>query len=186
MRFNPDDPLELAAARMTRLKRKKIVVKPSDYPLFVTRDEARMDYELQKLRDAQRYADWERRGKPPSPSVAPRRDRVRPRRGHDPHRERLHRAQDGMCGLCGGEIVSPHMGTLDHVIPRALGGRNLNNLLLAHERCNNAKADRVPTSAELETLARVNERLANADAANDRDSDTRPQDGDAKQGSACE
>lgn len=183
-RFNPADPLELAAARMTRFlakkprsaktrayldtlpKRKRIIVTAEDYPR-VSRADARLDYELQKIRDAQRYVDWERRGKPPSPSVEPRKDRVRPRRGHDPHRERLYRAQDGMCGLCGGEIYDPREGTLDHVIPRALGGRNAGNLLLAHGRCNNAKADRPPTSRELATLAEVNERLseANSDAA---------------------
>jgi 5-methylcytosine-specific restriction endonuclease McrA len=183
-RFNPDDPLELAAARMTRFlarqprsaktraylaslpKRGKIVVKPEDYPL-VTRSDALADYRLQLIRDAQRYADWERRGKPPSPTVAPRKDRMRPRRGHDPHRERLYRAQEGKCGLCGGEIFDPRGATLDHVIPRALGGRNFENLLLAHKRCNNLKADRPPTSCELETLAAVNERLAKTEGADD-------------------
>jgi len=175
--FNPGNPLELAAVRMERFlakaprsaktrkylatlpKRGKVVVRPEDYPL-VTRADARSDYRMQRLRDAQRYAEWGRLAKPPSPTIAPRRDRLRPRRGHDPHRERLFRAQGGKCGLCGGEIFSPRDGTLDHVIPRALGGRNLNNLLLAHERCNNIKADRPPTHIELQTLARVNERLA--------------------------
>lgn len=177
------EALELAAARMTRFlertprskktrdylstlpKRKKIIVSPSDYPLVV-REDARQDYALQLIRDAQRYADWERRGKPPSPSLPPKRkDRLRPRKqqqGQDPLRERLFRAQQGLCGLCGYRI-DLREGTIDHVVPRALGGRNVGNVLLAHLVCNNQKAARLPTFEELRTLAKVNERLA-ADA----------------------
>jgi 5-methylcytosine-specific restriction endonuclease McrA len=198
-RFNPDDPLELAAARMTRFlaskprhpktraylatlpKRKRIVVKPEDYPLPVSRAAARLNVVAQLIRDAQRYADWEARGKPPSPT-APRKDRRRPRAvqlsNQLPMRERLYAAQAGNCGLCGRRMHEASEGTLDHVVPRSRGGQNAGNLLLAHERCNNAKANRMPTQEEMEILAAVNVLLS--------DSDTRPKDGDAKQGSARE
>lgn len=116
----------------------------------------------QRRRDAERYADWVRRGKPPSPSLSPRRDRLRPRaqRGSDQLRERLFEAQRGLCGICGALIYAASEGTIDHVLPRALGGKNAGNVVLAHARCNNAKAARPPTRRELETLALVNERLA--------------------------
>lgn len=169
--------LELAAARMTRTlarsgrkaktrayvaslpKRKKIVVTPDDYPL-ITRAQAKYDNALQKIRDEARYADWVKRGKPPSPTT-PRKDRRRPRavQTSDPMRVHLYHAQDGNCGLCGYPLGDPVRETIDHVIPRALGGRNVGNRLLAHGACNNQKADRPPTFHELETLARVNERL---------------------------
>lgn len=171
---------ELAAARMTRFlarpaknaktraylatlpKRNKIVVKPEDYPLLITRADARNDYVMQQMRDAQRYADWERRGKPPSPSTPPRKDRLRPRakRGRNPWRDRLFAAQDGLCGLCGGSLPDAYAGTIEHVMPRALGGRNAGNILLAHAECNNIKGCRPPTRDELATLARANDRLA--------------------------
>jgi 5-methylcytosine-specific restriction endonuclease McrA len=140
-------------------KRKSIVVSPDEYVL-VSRHDARLNQALQKVRDAQRYADWERRGKPPSPSL-PRKDRVRPRARPElvGQRIRLHDAQDGLCGLCG-YTLDLREGTLDHVVPRARGGQNVDNLLLAHARCNNEKADRMPTKAELAMLALVNERLA--------------------------
>jgi 5-methylcytosine-specific restriction endonuclease McrA len=173
------DWLMLAAQRMTRTlarkprsaktrkyfatlpKRDKIIVRPEDYPLVVTRAEARLNAALQAIRDAQRYKDWERRGKPPSPTQ-PRRDRVRPRarRGRDPLRERLYAAQCGNCGLCGEPLFDPCAGTIDHVMPRALGGRNAGNLLLAHQLCNSVKADRPPTRGEMATLAAVNDRIA--------------------------
>lgn len=169
------EALELAARRMTATlarqprrgkaraymatlpKRPKVVVSADDYPLIVRPNN---DNVLQKIRDEVRYADWVARGKPPSPS-APRRDRLRPRarQGGNPFRIYLYHAQDGNCGLCGNPIGDPCEGTIDHVVPRALGGRNVGNRLLAHGLCNNQKADRPPTMHELEALARVNERL---------------------------
>jgi 5-methylcytosine-specific restriction endonuclease McrA len=185
MRFNPNDPYELAAARMTRFlnskprhaktraylatlpKRGYVVVKPEDYPRPITREEARLSAALSEMRDKQRYAAWEARGKPPSPS-APRKDRRRPRAEAAaitlPLRVRLYDAQEGKCGLCGAAIHEISSGTLDHVVPRALGGQNVNNLLLAHASCNNWKANRAPTKAELQMLAFVNARLASCDS----------------------
>lgn len=143
----------------TMPKRERIVVCPDDYPR-ISRSDARSCAALQAVRDAQRYSDWERRGKPPSPS-APRKDRLRPgaSRGRELLRAKLHAAQDGLCGLCGDPICLPSDGTIDHVVPRALGGGNSRNVLLAHGECNNLKADRSPTAEELTVLAIVNARL---------------------------
>jgi 5-methylcytosine-specific restriction endonuclease McrA len=113
----------------------------------------------QLARDAERYADWERRGKPPSPSAAPRKDRLRPSRGRSNLRARLYQAQDGLCGLCRGPLDELSPATIDHVVPRVLGGRNAGNVLLAHSACNTIKGGRPPTEKELTTLATVNERL---------------------------
>jgi 5-methylcytosine-specific restriction endonuclease McrA len=57
----------------------------------------------------------------------------------------------GRCWLCGEQVgfyggVLPDAGTLDHVVPRARGGRStLENLKLAHRKCNIARgAPHVP------------------------------------------
>jgi hypothetical protein len=168
----PEQWQMIAAARMTRTlaskprnaktrayletlpKRAPVVVSPSDYPLTVTRAEARLDAMLQALRDA----DWERRGKPPSPSLPARRDRLRPRcrAGQNDLRHSLFVAQGGLCSICGAGIGSPFLGTIEHVTPRALGGGNVGNRLLAHETCNNRKGCSPPTVRELALLETVN------------------------------
>src|SRR5215471_21573502 len=59
-------------------------------------------------------------------------------------RKRLILARDkGICGLCGmGGATS-----VDHIIPRSLGGSEDHvNLQAAHERCNNSKLNRIPTA----------------------------------------
>ena len=41
------------------------------------------------------------------------------------------------------------MQSFDHVVAKSKGGTNrLGNVALAHKKCNNAKADRVPTACE--------------------------------------
>jgi 5-methylcytosine-specific restriction endonuclease McrA len=58
------------------------------------------------------------------------------------------RAQRGLCYLCGEPLDGP--GTWDHVTPRRLGGPDHPvNVLLAHRRCNEAKAHRAPYPCEL-------------------------------------
>lgn len=185
-RFNPDDPLELAAARMSRFlarnprsaktraylaslppRKKGVAVSPADYPRPLEPEAGWRERILRELRDAQRYADWEARGKPPSPSLPAktRKDRRRPRVvGSETLRVRLYEAQDGLCGLCGGEM-GPHDATIDHVVPRAHGGRNAGNVLLAHSKCNEVKGSRPPRASELALLAKVNARLAQAGEA---------------------
>lgn len=71
------------------------------------------------------------------------------------------KAQGGLCGICCSALNEYSIITFDHVVPRALGGRNARNLMLAHERCNGVKADRPPTREELARLANVNAYLDN-------------------------
>lgn len=52
------------------------------------------------------------------------------------------------------------LGSLDHVIPRDLGGRDAwGNYLLAHGECNGAKSNDAPTGCEMVWLLAVNARL---------------------------
>jgi hypothetical protein len=80
-------------------------------------------------------------------------------------RASLDGAQRGRCYLCGRPFGKKNpetncaKSTFEHVIPRALGGRNVGNRLLAGIRCNEAKADRWPHPCELIALAAVNARL---------------------------
>lgn len=65
-------------------------------------------------------------------------------RGHKrlPHSFRVElAARDGaICAICGKPIVTADGGTLDHIVPRAFGGRDrIENLQLAHFRCNTKK-----------------------------------------------
>lgn len=74
--------------------------------------------------------------------------------------------QSQKCYLCGEPMAlrsemfahDSVMPSLDHVIPKCRGGTNrLGNVALAHKRCNNAKADRLPTACEVffaESMAR--------------------------------
>lgn len=49
------------------------------------------------------------------------------------------------CSTCDPSVPFKFKATLDHVIPRCRGGRDsLDNLVLACEPCNNAKADYLP------------------------------------------
>ncbi|MEL6860662.1 MAG: HNH endonuclease [Pseudomonadota bacterium] len=70
--------------------------------------------------------------------------------------ERLWRAQNGLCALCGGPMLrnrfeAPHAriwakdrATLDHIWPKSKGGTDAaDNLQLAHARCNKVKGNRV-------------------------------------------
>ena len=52
--------------------------------------------------------------------------------------------RDGLaCCYCGSSIEDGAQLTLDHVIPRARGGRNsVDNLITSCHRCNSARADR--------------------------------------------
>jgi len=57
---------------------------------------------------------------------------------------------DGICGICGRDVDKTLNGrhpwgpTVDHRVPRARGGTDdLDNLVIAHLRCNAAKKDRL-------------------------------------------
>ncbi len=73
----------------------------------------------------------------------------------------LFKLQERRCYLCACEFTLSNLPTVDHVKPRARGGRNAYNVLLACQPCNQEKADRPPTEAELATLRRVNDLLRN-------------------------
>lgn len=66
--------------------------------------------------------------------------------------------QNNHCYLCSrrmapvGELFAHDsiMPSLDHVLPKSRGGTNrLGNVALAHKKCNNEKADRMPTACEV-------------------------------------
>jgi 5-methylcytosine-specific restriction endonuclease McrA len=79
----------------------------------------------------------------------------------------LRKAQRERCGACGRRVppldvycAPANRPTLDHVVPRAAGGKGiLGNLLVMHHHCNALKADRRPTGCELLILAAANARL---------------------------
>ncbi len=73
-------------------------------------------------------------------------------------RASLAKAQDGRCYLCDGLFTPANPPTLEHVKPRARGGKRAGNLLVAHSACNLLKADRLPTDREMAYLRLINER----------------------------
>lgn len=113
-----------------------------------------------RAKDVERYAEWVKRGKPPSPPEL-RKDRMRPKASSARLLERLIDAQGGVCGICGKKNDLWEMD-VDHVTPRAAGGGNTDNRVAAHRICNRKKADRAPTGCELIFLAGVNLRLSAA------------------------
>jgi 5-methylcytosine-specific restriction endonuclease McrA len=82
---------------------------------------------------------------------------------------RLIDAQRRVCPVCGNRLRiksdfsdarHPLFPTVDHVWPKSMGYKHSGNLLVTHRRCNEGKADRLPTGCELVWLAAVNARLA--------------------------
>lgn len=154
----------------TMPKRAPIKVDPADY---VPQEDAKAIAlrVIQQARDASRYAEWEARGKPPSPSCAPKpKRRLRPSAAELVENrsliERMAEAQQGLCILCGTalhmhrqddfEANDPRRATFDHVVPLSLRGENVGNRLIAHRKCNGAKGNRPPVGCELVWLAAVN------------------------------
>ncbi len=80
-------------------------------------------------------------------------------------RRMLRRLQDELCPICGGHMPLRHENkhlypTLDHVIPRSLGGANaIGNLLVAHAICNVRKGSSIPTGCQIIWLLAINNRL---------------------------
>lgn len=73
---------------------------------------------------------------------------------------RLMRAQSGLCYLCAKPFDKHRPHTIEHVMPRHGGGRNIGNILLACEPCNGGKGGRMPTPRESAILRLVNRALA--------------------------
>ncbi len=77
---------------------------------------------------------------------------------HDPARSQVFKknkkiilATQSICGICGQPVdktlkyPDPMSPTVDHIIPCAKGGSDeLDNLQLAHRRCNRLKSDQMP------------------------------------------
>lgn len=62
--------------------------------------------------------------------------------------------QGGRCFYCDAPVGAK--GTLDHLIPQAYGGiDDPSNVVLAHRRCNQRKADRLPDPEELDRFFAV-------------------------------
>lgn len=60
-------------------------------------------------------------------------------------KDRLIRRDGAVCAICGEPIATMHDITLDHVMPISRGGETtIDNLQLAHERCNRTKRDMTP------------------------------------------
>jgi hypothetical protein len=54
-------------------------------------------------------------------------------------------ARDPFCRWCGKQFNSPQEATIEHIIPLARGGLdNMNNLALAHEKCNHERGHNMP------------------------------------------
>ncbi|NQW71835.1 MAG: HNH endonuclease [Actinobacteria bacterium] len=69
------------------------------------------------------------------------RPRVRRTRRHQRHRERVMRAHNGVCHLCGHDAAD----AIDHIVPVSRGGSDdPSNLAPAHTSCNTAKSDAAP------------------------------------------
>lgn len=81
------------------------------------------------------------------------------RKPGNPHRQKKGRTRaytlaelwhmhGGRCKYCGRttdmDSTGPNRATRDHVLPRAKGGKQSGNLVLACAGCNEAKADSVP------------------------------------------
>lgn len=65
------------------------------------------------------------------------------------------RESEGRCFLCGLPMI-PGTETIHHVLPRARGGTNAaDNLVAVHATCNLQVGDRLPTSEEFERLLRL-------------------------------
>jgi hypothetical protein len=81
----------------------------------------------------------------------------------------LVQVQEGRCYICIAAGVDAGLArfgegslrpVLEHVHPISRGGKNRMNVAGAHAKCDEAKADRLPTPAELEALAMINAGLA--------------------------
>lgn len=77
--------------------------------------------------------------------------------------------QDRVCALCGKDIAPQSQmklipqvrrASIDHVVPRSLGGVDkMGNMLASHSKCNGIKGDRMPNGCEMVWLQAVNARL---------------------------
>jgi 5-methylcytosine-specific restriction endonuclease McrA len=104
------------------------------------------------------FGFWTRRGQKmprgtylnkPSSQLRPERNPAR--RKVFEHNKKIILATQSVCGICGQPIdksikyPDPMSPTVDHIIPCAKGGSDdLDNLQLAHRKCNRMKSDQMP------------------------------------------
>lgn len=56
------------------------------------------------------------------------------------HAKKVLWAKSHNCWICGGDMGAIERATIDHIVPRSLGGRTrLMNIKLAHMRCNSKR-----------------------------------------------
>jgi len=125
-------------------------------------------------RDQRRYAEWVARGKTiyarsvrptaefvasivATPSARDRAGTLRRRLRKAGVLEALFNLQDYRCCYCPSPIGRD--ATVEHVVPKAHGGKDHRNILLACLPCNARKANRAPHPCELIFLAAINARL---------------------------
>ncbi|MAN86394.1 MAG: hypothetical protein CL555_05890 [Algoriphagus sp.] len=72
---------------------------------------------------------------------------------------KLYRAQRGYCGICGCALQKS-VATIDHVFPLRWGFRNIGNMVVAHDRCNQWKRDADPNGCEIIWLQVANAALS--------------------------
>lgn len=73
-------------------------------------------------------------------------------------RDKLFKRQNGRCFYCGEpmkkqrfkKIVAEDGYTVDHFVPKSLGGNSGGNKVLCHNKCNSRKGNRLPTDAEID------------------------------------
>ena len=69
-------------------------------------------------------------------------------------RMRVYFVYGGECAYCG-KFLPPAQCTVDHIVPRVLGGSNeLENLALACTKCNGRKGGRLPDESEITAILR--------------------------------
>ena len=84
---------------------------------------------------------------------------VRPKSGAKFSRVNVLKRDRYTCQYCG-KIFSRHNLTIDHVIPKSLGGRTKwENVVAACKRCNNKKDDRLPEQAGMRLIRKPEEPL---------------------------
>lgn len=100
------------------------------------------------------------------PRLRQRREKAAPRRKRCVEeiydtKDLLHAVQGGLCAICGRPLDPVvHRATTDHVIPVAAGGKDaLGNYVLAHGKCNEWKANDIPTGCEMIWLLFVNAKI---------------------------
>ncbi len=72
----------------------------------------------------------------------------------------LRAAQGRACSICQKHLTR-FDATIDHVVPRSLGGsHSFRNWLLAHKVCNEAKGSEPPQQHEIDLLSKVIARLS--------------------------